>query len=423
MRLYLPNAPFSSFRRKFPLPRLIYARVYISLMDMDYMKESLKKHYEWKGKLEVSARVRTDSREALSLAYTPGVAAPCLAIAEDESLAYELTRKWNTVAVVTDGSAVLGLGNIGPLAGMPVMEGKCVLFREFAGVDAVPVCLATQDTEEIIATVKNISPSYGGINLEDISAPRCFEIERRLKEICDIPVFHDDQHGTAIVLAAALENALKVVKKSISTARLVINGAGSAGIAIADFLLSMGAEDLVVCDRAGVLSADGSVFNPAQVALAARTNPRKVSGGLADAVKGADVFIGVSARDVLSEDMVRSMAKDAVVFAMANPAPEIAPELARKAGARIVATGRSDYPNQINNVLAFPGIFRGALDARASDINDEMQQAAVHALAGLVERPDEENILPQAFDPRVAPTVAAAVKAAAERSGVARIRI
>ena len=387
------------------------------------MKESLKKHYEWKGKLEVSARVRTDSREALSLAYTPGVAAPCLAIAEDESLAYELTRKWNTVAVVTDGSAVLGLGNIGPLAGMPVMEGKCVLFREFAGVDAVPVCLATQDTEEIIATVKNISPSYGGINLEDISAPRCFEIERRLKEICDIPVFHDDQHGTAIVLAAALENALKVVKKSISTARLVINGAGSAGIAIADFLLSMGAEDLVVCDRAGVLSEDGSVFNPAQVALAARTNPRKVSGGLADAVKGADVFIGVSARDVLSEDMVRSMAKDAVVFAMANPAPEIAPELARKAGARIVATGRSDYPNQINNVLAFPGIFRGALDARASDINDEMQQAAVHALAGLVESPDEENILPQAFDPRVAPTVAAAVKAAAERSGVARIRI
>ena len=268
MRLYLPKAPFSSFRRKFPLPRLIYARVYISLMDMDYMKESLKKHYEWKGKLEVSARVRTDSREALSLAYTPGVAAPCLAIAEDESLAYELTRKWNTVAVVTDGSAVLGLGNIGPLAGMPVMEGKCVLFREFAGVDAVPVCLATQDTEEIIATVKNISPSYGGINLEDISAPRCFEIERRLKEICDIPVFHDDQHGTAIVLAAALENALKVVKKSISSARLVINGAGSAGIAIADFLLSMGAEDLVVCDRAGVLSADGSVFNPAQVALA-----------------------------------------------------------------------------------------------------------------------------------------------------------
>ena len=423
MRLYLPKAPFSSFRRKFPLPRLIYARVYISLMDMDYMKESLKKHYEWKGKLEVSARVRTDSREALSLAYTPGVAAPCLAIAEDESLAYELTRKWNTVAVVTDGSAVLGLGNIGPLAGMPVMEGKCVLFREFAGVDAVPVCLATQDTEEIIATVKNISPSYGGINLEDISAPRCFEIERRLKEICGIPVFHDDQHGTAIVLAAALENALKVVKKSISTARLVINGAGSAGIAIADFLLSMGAEDLVVCDRAGVLSADGSVFNPAQVALAARTNPRKVSGGLADAVKGADVFIGVSARDVLSEDMVRSMAKDAVVFAMANPAPEIAPELARKAGARIVATGRSDYPNQINNVLAFPGIFRGALVARASDINDEMQQAAVHALAGLVESPDEENILPQAFDPRVAPTLAAAVKAAAERSGVARIRI
>mgnify|MGYP002911850214 FL=1 len=390
---------------------------------MDYMTESLKKHFEWKGKLEVTSRVRVDSKEALSLAYTPGVAAPCLEIAKDESLAYSFTRKWNSVAVVTDGSAVLGLGNIGPLAGMPVMEGKCVLFREFAGIDAVPVCLATQDTEEIIATVKNIAPTYGGINLEDISAPRCFEIERRLKEICDIPVFHDDQHGTAIVLAAALENALKVVGKELSSARLVINGAGSAGIAITEFLLSMGARDVVVCDRAGVISEDGTKFNSAQVALAAKTNPRGVGGTLADAVKGADVFVGVSAKDVLSEDMVRTMAEDAIVFAMANPSPEIHPDLALRAGARVVATGRSDYPNQINNVLAFPGIFRGALDARARDINGEMQIAAVHALAGLVsdgER-NENYILPKAFDPRVAPAVAEAVRRAAAESGVARI--
>lgn len=390
---------------------------------MDYMKESLKKHYEWKGKLEVSPRVKTDSREALSLAYTPGVAAPCLEIAKDGSKVYDLTRKWNTVAVVTDGSAVLGLGNIGPLAGMPVMEGKCVLFREFAGVDAVPVCLATQDTEEIISTVKNIAPSYGGINLEDISAPRCFEIERRLKELCDIPVFHDDQHGTAIVLAAALENALKVVGKELSTARIVINGAGSAGIAIAEFLLAEDAGDIVVCDRAGVLTEDGDVFNSAQTALAAKTNPRGVKGTLADAVKEADVFVGVSAKDVLSADMVRSMASDAVVFAMANPSPEIMPDVALAAGARIVATGRSDFPNQINNVLAFPGIFRGALDARASDINEEMQIAAAHALARLVgdDELSETHILPEAFDPRVAPAVARAVKAAAEQSGAARI--
>ena len=390
---------------------------------MDYMKESLKKHYEWKGKLEVSPRVKTDSREALSLAYTPGVAAPCLEIAKDVSKVYDLTRKWNTVAVVTDGSAVLGLGNIGPLAGMPVMEGKCVLFREFAGVDAVPVCLATQDTEEIIATVKNIAPSYGGINLEDISAPRCFEIERRLKELCDIPVFHDDQHGAAIVLAAALENALKVGGKELSTARIVINGAGSAGIAIAEFLLAAGAGDIVVCDRAGVLTEDGDVFNSAQTALAAKTNPRGVKGTLADAVKEADVFVGVSAKDVLSADMVRSMASGAVVFAMANPSPEIMPDVALAAGARIVATGRSDFPNQINNVLAFPGIFRGALDARASDINEEMQIAAAHALARLVgdDELSETHILPEAFDPRVAPAVARAVKAAAEQSGAARI--
>ena len=390
---------------------------------MDYMKESVIRHKEWRGKLEVNSRVKVDSREALSLAYTPGVAAPCLEIRRDPSLAYEMTRKWNTVAVVTDGSAVLGLGNIGALAGMPVMEGKCVLFSEFAGIDAVPVCLASQDTDEIVATVRNISPSYGGINLEDISAPRCFEIERRLKQLCDIPVFHDDQHGTAVVLAAALINALKVVKKDIKTARLVINGAGSAGIAISEFLLSLGARDIVVCDKAGVLDKDSEVFNEAQRALAARTNPRGVRGSLSDAVKGADVFVGVSAKDVLSVDDVKSMADKSVVFAMANPSPEIHPDLAKEGGAAVVATGRSDFPNQINNVLAFPGIFRGALDARASDINDEMQRAAVFAIAGLVsdDKLSAEYILPRAFDEKVVPAVAKAVAEAARKSGVARV--
>lgn len=384
---------------------------------MDYMKESLKKHYEWKGKLEVVSRASVGSAEELSLAYTPGVAAPCLAIKDNPDDAYALTRKWNSVAVVTDGSAVLGLGNIGALAGMPVMEGKCVLFREFAGIDAVPVCLATQDTEEIIATVKNIAPTYGGINLEDISAPRCFEIERRLKEIVDIPVFHDDQHGTAVVLAAALINALKVVKKDLSTARIVINGAGSAGVAITEFLLSLGGRDIVVCDRAGVLERHSEAFNEVQRELAARTNPRGVKGTLSDAVKGADVFIGVSVKDVLKPDDVRAMAKDAVVFAMANPSPEIMPDLAKAAGARVVATGRSDYPNQINNVLAFPGIFRGALDARAKDITEEMQIAAARAIAGLVadDELNEEYILPRAFDRRIAPAVAAAVAACAKK--------
>ena len=384
---------------------------------MDYMKESLKKHYEWKGKLEVVSRASVGSAEELSLAYTPGVAAPCLAIKDNPDDAYALTRKWNSVAVVTDGSAVLGLGNIGALAGMPVMEGKCVLFREFAGIDAVPVCLATQDTEEIIATVKNIAPTYGGINLEDISAPRCFEIERRLKEIVDIPVFHDDQHGTAVVLAAALINALKVVKKDLSTVRIVINGAGSAGVAITEFLLSLGGRDIVVCDRAGVLEQHSEAFNEVQRELAARTNPRGVKGTLSDAVKGADVFIGVSVKDVLKPDDVRAMAKDAVVFAMANPSPEIMPDLAKAAGARVVATGRSDYPNQINNVLAFPGIFRGALDARAKDIAEEMQIAAARAIAGLVadDELNEEYILPRAFDRRIAPAVAAAVAACAKK--------
>lgn len=384
---------------------------------MDYMKESLKKHYEWKGKLEVVSRASVGSAEDLSLAYTPGVAAPCLAIKDNPDDAYALTRKWNSVAVVTDGSAVLGLGNIGALAGMPVMEGKCVLFREFAGIDAVPVCLATQDTEEIIATVKNIAPTYGGINLEDISAPRCFEIERKLKEIVDIPVFHDDQHGTAVVLAAALINALKVVKKDLSTARIVINGAGSAGVAITEFLLSLGGRDIVVCDRAGVLEQHSEAFNEVQRELAARTNPRGVKGTLSDAVKGADVFIGVSVKDVLKPDDVRAMAEDAVVFAMANPSPEIMPDLAKAAGARVVATGRSDYPNQINNVLAFPGIFRGALDARAKDITEEMQIAAARAIAGLVadDELNEEYILPRAFDRRIAPAVAAAVAACAKK--------
>ena len=387
---------------------------------MDYSKESLKKHYEWKGKLEVTSRAKVQNKQDLSLAYTPGVAAPCLAIKDNPELSYSLTRRWNTVAVVTDGSAVLGLGNIGPEAGMPVMEGKCVLFHEFAGIDAIPICIKSQDVDQIVSAVYNISPSFGGINLEDISAPRCFEVEARLKQLCDVPVFHDDQHGTAIVLAAALKNALKVVKKDISTARLVINGAGSAGIAIAEFLLSLGATDLIVCDKLGVID-DSDRFNFAQNALAKRTNPRGVKGTLADAINGADAFIGVSAKDVLSEDMVRSMNADPIVFAMANPNPEIDPKLALEAGARIVATGRSDLPNQINNVLAFPGIFRGALDARATDINEAMKIAASNALASLVENPSESNIIPEPFDKRVVETVAKAVKDAAVASGVAKL--
>ena len=387
---------------------------------MNYSEESLKKHFEWQGKLEVASRAKVQNKQDLALAYTPGVAAPCLAIKENKDLSYSLTRRWNTVAVITDGSAILGLGNIGAEAGMPVMEGKCVLFKEFADVDAIPICLNTQDTDEIVKTIYNISASFGGINLEDISAPRCFEVERKLKQICDIPVFHDDQHGTAIVLAAALKNALKVVKKDISSARLVINGAGSAGIAIAEFLLLLGAKDLVVCDRAGIIQ-DTDTFNIAQRSLALRTNPRGVKGTLADALKDADAIIGVSTKDAVSKDMVRSMAKDAIVFAMANPSPEIMPDDALDAGARIVATGRSDFKNQINNVLAFPGIFRGALDARASDINVEMQIAAYEALAALIENPDETHVIPEPFDKRVVPQIAKAVKQAAIDSGVARL--
>lgn len=387
---------------------------------MNYSEESLKKHFEWQGKLEVVSRAKVQNKQDLALAYTPGVAAPCLAIKENNDLSYSLTRKWNTVAVITDGSAVLGLGNIGAEAGMPVMEGKCVLFKEFADVDAIPICLKTQNVDEIVSTIYNISSSFGGINLEDISAPRCFEVERRLKEICDIPVFHDDQHGTAIVLAAALKNALKVVKKDISTARLVINGAGSAGIAIAEFLFLLGAKDLIVCDKAGIIE-DVDAFNAAQRNLAKRTNPRAVKGTLAQALNGADAVIGVSAKDAISKDMVRSMSNDAIVFAMANPAPEIMPEDALQAGARIVATGRSDFQNQINNVLAFPGIFRGALDARATDVNVDMQIAAYEALANLIDNPDETHIIPEPFDKRVVPSIAKAVKEAAIKTGVAKL--
>ncbi len=387
---------------------------------MNYSEESLKKHYEWKGKLEIVSRAKVENKQDLSLAYTPGVAAPCLAIKDNKDLSYSLTRRWNTVAVITDGSAVLGLGNIGPEAGMPVMEGKCVLFHEFAGIDAIPICIKSQNVDEIVSTIYNISSSFGGINLEDIAAPRCFEVEKKLKRLCDIPVFHDDQHGTAIVLAAALKNALKVVKKDISTARLVINGAGSAGIAIANFLLSLGAKDLVVCDRLGIIDESDN-FNFAQNELAKHTNPRGIKGTLADAVKDADAFIGVSAKDVLSQDMVRSMATDPIVFAMANPNPEINPELAIEAGAKIVATGRSDLPNQINNVLAFPGIFRGALDARATDINEQMKIAASDALASLIDNPNETYIIPEPFDKRVVQAVAKAVKDAAIASGVAKI--
>ena len=351
---------------------------------MNYAEESLKKHYEWGGKIEVTARVEVKSKEDLSLAYTPGVATPCLEIQKNEEKSFELTRRWNTVAVITDGTAVLGLGDIGPVAGMPVMEGKALLFKEFGDVDAIPLCIKTKDVDELVRTIYLISGSFGGINLEDISAPRCFEVERRLKEICDIPVFHDDQHGTAIVLGAALINALKVVKKELSTARIVINGAGSAGIAIAKFLIGMGAKNLIVCDKIGTLFDGKEGMTSPQAELAGLTNRDKLDGSLADAMLGADVFIGVSAPNVVSEEMIKSMASGAIVFPMANPIPEISPELALRAGAAVVGTGRSDFNNQINNVLAFPGIFRGALDARASEINEEMKRAAAIAIASLV---------------------------------------
>jgi len=390
---------------------------------MNYAEESLKKHYEWKGKIEVTQRVDVKTKEDLSLAYTPGVATPCLEIQKDESKSYELTRRWNTVAVITDGTAVLGLGDIGPVAGMPVMEGKALLFKAFGDVDAIPLCIKSKDVDELVRTIYLISGSFGGINLEDISAPRCFEVERRLKEICDIPVFHDDQHGTAIVLGAALINALKVVKKDISAVRVVINGAGSAGIAIANFLLKMGVTDMILCDKAGTLYDGKDGMTSAQAELAKITNKNGLDGTLSDAMRGADVFIGVSAPNIVSEEMVASMNKGAIVFPMANPTPEISPELAVKAGAAVVGTGRSDYNNQINNVLAFPGIFRGALDARASAITEEMKLAAAYGIASLVSEEELscDYIIPKAFDKRVGKTVAQAVYDSAVKSGVARI--
>ena len=390
---------------------------------MDIKEQSLKKHYEWKGKIEIAPRVKVKCAEDLSLAYTPGVAAPCLEIQKDISKSFELTRRQNTVAVITDGTAVLGLGDIGPEAGMPVMEGKCLLFKEFADVDAVPICIRSKNTDEIVRTIYNISSSFGGINLEDISAPRCFEIERRLKERCDIPVFHDDQHGTAVIMLAGLMNALKVVGKRLEDVKIVTSGAGAAGIAIIKLLSSCGAGSVVMTDRHGAIYKGRENLNPAKREIAEITNKGCEKGALADVIKGADVFIGVSAPGVLTKEMVTNMAENAIVFACANPTPEIFPDEAKAAGAAIVSTGRSDYPNQINNVLAFPGIFRGALDARASEINDEMKIAAAHALAGMVgdDELSRDNILPQAFDPGVGDTVAAAVKAAAIRSGAARI--
>ena len=390
---------------------------------MDIRQESLQKHYEWQGKIEVTTRCDINTREELSLAYTPGVAEPCLEIQKDVNKSYELTRRHNLVAVVTDGTAVLGLGDIGPEAGMPVMEGKCALFKEFADVDAFPLCIRSKDVDEIVRTIYLISGSFGGINLEDISAPRCFEIEQKLKEICDIPVFHDDQHGTAIVVAAALINALKVVGKQIGEVRAVINGAGSAGIAIARHLMQMGLKNVALVDRAGVICEGDPRLNPAKAAIAEITNRVKLTGSLSDAMKGADVFIGVSAPGTVTQDMIRSMAKAPIVFPMANPTPEIMPDEAIAAGAAVVGTGRSDFANQINNVLAFPGIFRGALDCRATCINEAMKVATSYALASLI--PDEElradNIIISALDKSVAPVVAEAVIKAAKETGVSRI--
>lgn len=389
---------------------------------MDYKTESLRLHGEWAGKLDIVPKMAVTNRDELSLAYTPGVAQPCLEIQKDISKSYTLTGRHNLVAVVTDGTAVLGLGDIGPEAGMPVMEGKCVLFKAFGGVNAVPLCIRSKDVDEIVNTVTLLAGSFGGINLEDISAPRCFEIERRLKERCDIPIFHDDQHGTAVVVLAALMNALKVVKKDISQVRVVTSGAGAAGIAIIKLLLSMGLKNVIMCDRKGAIYEGREGLNPAKDEIARMTNLDRLSGTLADALRGADVFIGVSAPGTVTPEMVRGMAPSPILFPMANPTPEIMPDEAKAAGAAVVGTGRSDFANQINNVLAFPGIFRGALDVRASDINDAMKIAAAKALASLVgDAPDAEHIIPAPFDPRVSPAVAEAVAAAARESGVARL--
>lgn len=390
---------------------------------MDYAKESLRLHYEWQGKIEIKTRAKAGDKEALSLAYTPGVAQPCLEIQKDVNKSYELTRRWNTVAVVTDGTAVLGLGDIGPEAGMPVMEGKCVLFKEFGGVDAIPLCVRSKDVDEIVNCIALLAGSFGGVNLEDIAAPRCFEIEEKLKAKTDIPIFHDDQHGTAVVVAAAVINALRVVDKKIEDCTAVFSGAGAAGIAIAKLLISQGIKSVMMCDSKGIICKGDERLNPAKKAIAEFTNPDRKTGTLADAMQGADIFIGVSAPGIVTEEMVASMAKNPIVLPMANPVPEIMPDLAIKAGAAVVGTGRSDFPNQINNVLAFPGIFRGALDCRASEINEEMKIAAAKAIASLVsdEELNAEYILPKAFDERVGKTVAAAVEKAARETGVARI--
>lgn len=390
---------------------------------MNYAEESLKLHYQWHGKLDIVPKMEVKTKDDLSLAYTPGVAQPCLEIQKDPSKSYELTGRWNTCAVITDGSAVLGLGDIGPEAGMPVMEGKCVLFKAFGGVNAIPLCVRTKDVDEFVHAVSLMAGSFGGINLEDISAPRCFEIERKLKACCDIPIFHDDQHGTAIVVLSAMINALKVVGKKMDEIKVVTSGAGAAGIAIIKLLISMGLKNVVMCDRTGAIYAGRENLNPAKEEIAAITNRNRETGTLAEVIRGADVFIGVSSPGTVTPEMVKSMAPGAILFPMANPTPEIMPDVALAAGAAVVGTGRSDFPNQINNVLAFPGIFRGAFDVRASDINDEMKLAAAYALADLVspEELSKDYIIVPAFDPRVGPAVAKAVAEAAKRTGVARI--
>lgn len=390
---------------------------------MDVKEEAVRKHYEWGGKIEVTSRAKVDTREQLSIAYTPGVAEPCLIIRDDVDKSYELTRRWNLVAVITDGTAVLGLGDIGPEAGMPVMEGKCVLFKEFGRVDAFPLCIKSKNVDTIVETIYQISGSFGGINLEDIAAPRCFEIERRLKKRCDIPIFHDDQHGTAIVVAAAMLNAMKLAGRTLDSQKIVVCGAGAAGISVTRLLIRMGMKNVIICDRNGAIYEGRENLNPEKEEMASITNPEKKKGPLSEIIKGSDIFVGVSGPGLVSEDMISSMNKDPIIFAMSNPIPEIMPDLAKKAGAIVIGTGRSDYPNQINNVLAFPGVFRGALDVRASDINDEMKIAAVYALASLVSDSElnPEYIIPDAFDKRVGKTVASAVSKAARDSGVARL--